>query len=318
MAKNNQGLYIAIGAIILILVVTGTLDLSGILSNFGDLGVTDGGLVDVDKQIKFHVIYKYGGAPIASKTDKFNLYDSGGENVLEANLDTDANGLITTGSPYPSGQSMYLRYEDSNDKQWWSFTVPKMNPSDAESATYNMIRLEGFTIGTYTTDSLKCANGTTIADAGTYNITNSGANPHFTYSLANTGSDNTGLMTSRDPLYDQNWDIEVYITFSGTDYEKLIIYDMAYDFTLGSTHYVGKTADAYALTLHKVGSTYKSLGTQDFSFWIDTTSTTVGTTSVTMQITVVAYGDHTYAQNHGGNFGTEAVEIAEHTVTIAG
>lgn len=316
MAKNNQGLIIAIAVIIAIVVISSGFQLSDI--NLGGFGVTDSGLVSVDKQIKFHVLYKYGGSPVASKTDKFNLYDASGENVLEANLDTDANGLITTGSGYPSGESLYLRYEDGSDKQWWKFTVPKMNKADAESATYNLIDIYGFTIGTYTTDALKCANGTSIADAGTYNITASGANPHFTYSLANTGSDNTGIIESYDPLYDQNWNIEVYIAFSGTDYEKLIIYDLSYDFTLGTTHYVGTTADGYKLTKHKVGSSYKSLGTQDFSFWIDTTSTTVAVTSVTMQITVKAYADHSYAQSHGGSMGPEAVEIAEHTVTIAG
>jgi len=261
------------------------------------------------------MVYKYGGSPIASKTDKFNLYDSSGQNIVDANLDTDANGLMTTGSDYASGDVLYLRYEDSNDKQWWKISVPQMNKADAESATYNLIRLEGFTIGTYTTDALKIADGTTYADASTYNITLSGTTPHFTYSLSNTGNDNTGLMTSYDPEYSQNWNIECYIAFSGTDYEKLIIYDLSYDFTLGTTHYVGESLDAYKLSKHKVGSTYKSLGTQDVSFWIDATGYTAST-SVTMQITVKAYADHVYAENHGGSFGPEAIELAEQTVTI--
>lgn len=298
--------------IVVVIVLSGGIELSGF---FESINVQSSNLVDVNKQIKFHVLDKYGGGPIASKTNKFALYASDGETIVENNLDTDANGHITTGSDYPSGEELYLRYEDSNDKKWWKFTVPQMNPKDAESATYNLIRLEGFTIGTYTTDQLKLANGTTFSDASTYDCSNMTTTPHFIYSLANTGSDNTGLMTSYDPVYEQNWNIELYITFSGTGYERIIVYDLDYDFTLGTTHYVGTQLDPYALTIHKVGNDYKSLGTQDVSFWLDCTGQQGGD-SVTMQITAVAYGDHAYAQNHGGSFGPEVVTIAEQTVTV--
>lgn len=313
-SKNMQWGIVAVVLIAVIVISSG--------AQFGDLidlipwgkETADGG-VEVNKQIKFHMVYAYGGSPIASKTDKFQLYDSDGETVLEDNLDTDANGHITTGSDYASGRTLYLRYEDSNDKQWWKFTVPKMNKADAESATYNLIRLEGFTIGTYTSDTLRLANGTSLSDASSYNCTADGDNPHFIYELANTGNDNTGLITSYDPVYGQNWNIEMYIAFSGTDYELLVIHNMAYDYTLGTTHYVGKTMNAYKLTKHKVGVDYKSLGTDEVSFWIDTTGLGASA-SVTMQIIVKAYADHVYAQNHGGTMGPESVEIAEHTLTI--
>jgi len=301
--------------VVAFLVITSDVNLKGL--KIEDLFGKSSDLVAVNKQLRFHVIDAYSGGPVASKTDKFGLYGSDGDTIIEADLDTDANGLITTGSPYPSGDLMYLRYEDSNDKQWFPFTVPKMQKSDAEAVTYNIITLEGFTIGTYTTDGLKIANGTTYADASTYNISTDGASPHFTYSLANTGNDNTGLMASYDTIYDHPWDVELYVTFSGTEYEKLIIHGFSYSFTLGTTHYVGKTLDPYALTLHFVGTDYKSLGTEEVSFWIDTTGTSASC-SVTMQITVKAYASHSYAQTHGGSYGSEAVELAEHTVTIAG
>ena len=315
MAKQSNLLWIGI-ILVVVLVLSGTLDLGGFtgFDFFGD-GEDGLGLTDVNKQIRFHIVNEYSGGPIASKTDKFDLWHIGSDRVEEANLDTDANGLITTGSDYASGEVLWLRFEDSNDKKWWEFTVPQMNAKDAEAATYNLIRLDGFTIGTYTTDSLKCANGTAISDAGTYNCSSSGDNPHLIYGLANTGSDNTGIQSSYDPEYDQNWDVELYIMFSGTDYEKLVIYEMDYDFTLGSTHYVGTTVDPYSLTKHKIGADYVSLGTSDKGYWIDTTALTASA-SVTMQIYVYAYADHEYAQNHGGSFGPEAVQLAEHTVTI--
>lgn len=318
MAKNQGGLAIIVVLMLIVVLVssTGKLDISGLkLPDFGIGGTTDA--VDVRKQIKFHFLDPYGGGPIASKSNTFQLWGGAGNKLLEDNLDTDANGHCTTGSDYPSGMSLQVRYESSNDKQWWPVTVPQMSKADAESATYNLIRLESFLIGTYTSDALKIANGTTYADASTYNVTADGDNPHFIYTLSNTGNDNTGLKTSYDPVYEQNWNIELYITFSGTDYEKIIVYDLNYDFTLGTTHYLGTTLDAYKLTKHKVGFNYESLGTQDVSFWMDTTGTTASC-SVTMQITAVAYGDHAYAMNHGGSFGPEAYTIAEQTVTISG
>lgn len=307
---SNQWIW-AIVIIGVVIVATGTVQLGDLLPDFG----VSGNLVNVNKQIKFHFVDKYGGGPIASKSNTFQLYDSDGQTLLEDNLDTDANGHCTTGSDYASGTVLYVRYESSNDKMWWKITVPQMNKADAESATYNLIRMDCFTIGTYTSSYLNLANGTTIADSGTYDISIDGNDPHLIYSIVNTGNDNTGLMTSYDPLYGQNWNIEFYVTFSGTDYEKCIPYGFSYDFTLGTTHYVGVSADAYKLTKHKVGNTYKSMGTQDVSFWVDTTGCG-GSASVTMQLYVYAYADHAYAQNHGGSFGPEAVQLDEVTVTI--
>lgn len=313
MAKGRSDLIWAGALIVIILIVSGTWQ----LDILPDLFTTSSGLVNVDKQIQYHMVDKYGGGPIASKSNTYQLYDSDGQTILEDNLDTDAGGLDQTGAPWPSGKTMYLRYESSNDKQWWQFVVPQMNEQDAEAATYNTIRMESFTIGTYTSSTCKLSNGTAITDgAWTHDVSNGdGTTPHFIYSALNTGSDNTGLMSSYDPLYGQNWDVEFYITFSGTGYEKIIVYDMDYDFTLGTTHYVGKTLDPYALTKHKVGSVYKSLGTQDVSWWLDLTGLS-GSDSVTMQIELKAYADHVYAQNHGGSFGTEAYELDEITVTL--
>ena len=312
MAKQSNIIWIVVilGAILLL---SGGLEFGGFtgFDFFG--GEVDTGLVDVNKALRFHITNAYSGGPIASKTDKFQLWHIGSDKIEEDNLDTDANGLINTGGDYPSGEVMWLRFEDSNDKKWWEFTIPQMNAEDAEAATYNLIELEGFTIGTYTTDSLTLANATSISDGGTYNCSSSTDNPHLTYGLANTGSDNTGLMTSEDPVYDQDWDVEFYMTLSGTDYEKIVVYEMDWSFTLGSTHYAGVTLDAYALTKHKIGANYVSLGTQDTGFWIDTTGLTASA-DVTLQIYAYAYADHTYAEAHGGNFGPEAVQLAEHTI----
>lgn len=255
---------------------------------------------------------RYGGSALASKTLLVN--DGVTHEQLES-LTTGADGTINTGFAYPSGTRLDVYYESSNDKQHFPIIVPEMNPSDAEASTYNIIPLKSFAIGTYTTDSLKIANGTTYADASTYNKTEDGTTPHFTYSLANTGGDNTGLMTSRDPIYNMDFNVVFYMSLSGTGYESVLVYAFPSDYTLGTTHYLAQNLDPYALTTHKVGWEYKSHGTTDIVFWLDLSGITTGD-SVTMQIYAYAYSDIAWHQAHGGDFGHEAYQIAEQTVTI--
>lgn len=318
MDKNTLGILAII--FVVVLAVSGTFgefDIGNITSglSFWDKGT---GLVDVSKQIKGYLGDKYAGGAIDTGDNVLNLYKSDGKTIAESNLETDANGHFTTGTDYKSGGIMYLRYEESNTKQWFQFTVPQMNSEDAQSATYNIVEYESFVIGTWgTSDSMKYANGTAITDAWTHDVSDGdGTSPTMTYTVTNIGNDNTGMMSSYDPLYGQNWDIELYLTLTGTGYEKVIVYGFDYDFTLGTTHYVGKTLNAYDQVLHKQGLTYLSLGTKDTTFWLDLSGLS-GSDSVVMQLYVYAYADHNYAQQHGGSFGPEAYQLSEHTVTLA-
>lgn len=306
---------IVIIALFAFLLIGGGLSLPKIdLSNLNFLDDLFGGgttgLVDVEKCLDFALINEYAGSALGSKT--LYVYDSDGETLLET-LTTASDGTIASAFPYKSGSVIYVNYVSSNDKKWWKLTVPQMNALDAESATVNTIKLKAFAIGTYTSDTLK-HGGTTIADAGEYNFTTSGTIMTFTYSLANTGNDNTGIQDSYDPVYKQNWNVVVYITFSGTGYETVLVHGFNTDFTLGTTHYVASTLNAYELTKHKVGTDYKSIGVDELSFTLDGEG--YSGSGCTMQITVKAYADANYAQSHGGNFGTASVEIAEHTVTL--
>ena len=275
---------------------------------FGGKGT---GLVDVNKVLDFALTDEYGGSALTSKS--LIIYDSDGETQLES-LTTGADGTIASAFVYPSGKVIYVKYESSNDKQYWQLTVPQMRASDAESATVNTIPLKSFAIGTYTSDTLT-HGATGIDDAGSYNFTASGDTPTFSYRLANTGNDNTGLKDSYDPLYKMNWHIVLYVTFSGTDYEKILVYGFDNDWTLGTTHYVGSRLNSYALTKEVDGTHIKSTGVLEFQFSLDGTGTG-GSCSTTMQIYVYAYSDPVYCQTHGGAFGVEAVQLAEHTVTL--
>jgi len=310
--KNTSIILIAI---VLILVLGGgmnlpNIDLAGLTDWFGGNGEVDDGKVLVDKRLTLVLMDKYAGSVIATKT--VDIYDSDGFTPIET-VTIDGTGTGDSALPYESGTVLYFRYESSNDKVWWKETVPKQNPQDAEALTRNTMKLDAFAIGTYTSDTL-IHGATSIDDAGEYNFTTSGSVMSFTYTLANSGSDNTGLISSYDPVYDMKWTPVVYITFSGTNYETVLVYGFDYDYTLGTTHYVANEADPYALTIHKKANQFLSAGTWDMTFTLDGTGYSGSAT--TMQIYVYMYSDPNYAMNHGGSYGPEKVEIAEHTVTL--
>lgn len=315
MAKNNNLMWLVV-IVALIFMLGGSATLPKVdLSNFlGGLntGMASSDLVDVHKVLEIALKDDYAGSALTSKT--LDIYDSDGETPLETGLSTGSDGTATSADPYPSGKVLYIRYESSNDKMWWQITVPQMLKSDAESATVNHLGVDAFAIGTYTA-SLFYYSSTAIADGGSYNFTANSETPTFTYTIINTGSDNTGLKSSHDPVYKHNWDVVFYVTFSGTDYEKVLVYNFGNDYTLGTTHYVASTLDPYALTKHKVGNTYKSEGQTAFTFSLDGTGYT-SSGSTTMQLYIYAYSDPVYNREHGGAFGVESVQLDEITVTL--
>lgn len=311
--KNTSLILIAI---VLILILGGGMnlpkvDLAGLSNWFtgGDDEVEDNKVM-VDKRLTLVLMDKFAGSVIGG-TPSIDIYDSDGFTKLETL--TIGSGTADSALPYESGRVLYFRYESSDDKMWWKETVPKQNPQDAEALTRNTMKLDAFAIGTYTSDSL-IHGATTIADAGEYNFTTYGNVMSFTYTLSNTGADNTGLISSYDPVYDMQWKPVVYVTFSGTNYETVLVYDFDYDYTLGTTHYVASIADDYALTIHKKGNQFLSAGTWSISFTLDGTGYSGSAT--TMQFYVYMYSDPNYAMNHGGSYGPEKVELAEHTVTL--
>lgn len=311
MAKNNTMLYLVV-IILAILFLGGSFSIPKF--DFGNFlgGGVSADLVDVNKPVEIALINEYAGQALTSKT--LDIYDSDGETPLETGLSTGSDGTATSALPYKSGKVIYIRYESSNDKMWWQKTVPQMTKADAESATVNAMEVRAFAIGTYTNDGLFFGATSYTDDTGEYNKTASGNTPTFTYRLANTGNDNTGLKTSYDPVYKQNWNVVIYMTLSGTNYETILVYGFDYDWTSGTTHYTASNLDAYALTKHKVGNTYKSNGVLEFQFTLDLTG--YSGDAVTLQIRVEAYADATWAQTHGNDFGVESYEIAEHTILL--
>lgn len=280
--------------------------LDNILPGFSISG-GDGG-VDVNKKLQFTWADEWAGSVANAKT--FYLYDD--SFALKETLTTAATGIVASAQNYPSGTNLHVKFIDGNDKVWYSFTVPTMNANDAESSTYNDVAFKDFEIGTYTSDTLK-TGAYSIADGGTYNQTGNTTTPVFVYTLANSGSDNTGILESFDPIYNQNW--QVWVT--GTiDNSSIIVTGVDYQFTVGTVTYFADKISASELSSWKIGPSYVPgyTGTSSISFGLDMSG--YDTAAAVMQITVYAYADPSYAMSHAGNYGTAKVTIAEQTVTL--
>lgn len=306
-------------ALLAFLVVAGAITIPKFdLSQFDPFATTaNGDTVAVNKQLKFAVTDRFGAASKASKTNAIKVYDFNTLQLLET-LSTGSDATVNTALTYPSGTIIYVRWDDGNDDMWFQLTIPEMSAPDAESATYNNIPLRTYEIATIT-DQLQFG-GTTIADAGEYNFTTSGSTQTFTYRLANTGSDGTGYIDSYDPIYATNWKVNVFVQFSGTDYETILVYGFEHDFTLGTTHYVAKASDANAISKWKIGNEYVSgyEGVWEMTFTLDGTGIPADSSTTTMQFYVYANSDPSWTASHGGNYGVTKLELAEHTVTLKG
>jgi len=263
--------------------------------------------VDVNKNLKFAVIDKWAGSAVASAT--VYLYDM--DKKLLETLTTASDGTATTSLTYKSGTPLYAYIVKSNSKLWVKFTVPKMTPADAESLTYNPIRLDFFTLCSGS-DSLMDNNGNSWSDGSTY-YTSNGTTPQFSYSFY-VSNDNTGFIESYDPLKDTDWKAVLWMELSGTGYTKVLVTGFDGGFEKGTTMYYYKVINPESITKYKVGNTYILQGALTVSFNLDLTGLTSGD-SVTMQIYLYVYDSPDYMSKYGSH-PSEAVTLAEQTVTL--
>lgn len=323
-SKNNTILWVAV-AIIATLVIAGSVSLPKItLPDFNIGGDSDDvtptsaptgsttGDASVTRKLQLAVNDFYSGSKLTSKTVYVYLGKS-----LKDTLTTDGTtGLAITSKPYESGTNLNLYYVDGDSKYWLPLKVPEMGYTDAMSSTYNDVSMEPFTIGTYTSDALT-QGGSAINDAGNYNKTLSGNTPIFIYTLTNTGSDNTGLIESYDPINEIDLGAWVIVKLTGTDATKIVLRSgFQHTYTVGTDVYGWIHVSPSMLSKWTEGSAYKAgyEGTQSISWSIDTTGYSADTAD--MQVYFVMYANPTYAQTHGGSFGPAAVELAEQTVNV--
>ena len=107
----------------------------------------------------------------------------------------------------------------------------------------------------------------------------------------------------------------IYVTFSGTGYEKVIVTGFDGTWSKGTTTYGYHEIPPTGITKYKVGNTYVYSGAYSFSFSLDITGLSSGD-SVTMQLYVYVYTDPQYYMTYS-SFGSAAVQLAETTLTLA-
>lgn len=293
--------------------------LDDLLGSFSIGGVGDdgipAGMVSVNKKLQFTWTAEYSGNVANAKT--FYIYDS--SLALRETLTTAATGIVASAQNYPSGTVLHVKYDDANNQVWYTITVPYMSEAEAQAQTYNDISQKFYEIGTYTVDDLRAA-GIIFADASTYNCTTNGTTPMFTYTLSNTGADNTGLLESYDPVYGQAWEVWVTGTITGDNASMVILNGVDYSWKVGNDWYFADKVSASALSKWKVGLSYVPgyTGTDSCTFGMDLSAFTTAADTATMQITAYACADPSYAVSHAGNFGANKVTLAEQTVSIVG
>jgi len=266
--------------------------------------------VSVNKQLQIAVIDTWAGG---ASSGTIYVYDSDGKTQLE--YGSLSSGKYTTSLTYQSGRTLWLKIVNGNSKLWKQITVPYMSPADAESLTYNPVEIKFFTICTLT-DTFQDSFGNSYSDGGSWNKT-SGGNPgasivSATYSWY-VSNDNTGYLSSYDPINDINWKAVLYVKVFGTGYENVILKGFDGAIEKGTAMWYWKVLDDTELTKYKVGNSYVYDGAGSLTFTVDLTG--YSGDSADMQIYLYVYSDPEYFQTYG-SFGPDAVQLAEQTINL--
>ena len=262
--------------------------------------------VAVMKPLQVAVVDPVAGSAVSSATVK--IYQG---TVLKESLTTDSTGKATSTLPYKSGTVLSFEIINGNSKEWKTITVPYMSPQDAQSLTTNFIDLPFFTLGTY---SIKVMDqfGNVYASGGTINFTALGADTiTLTISVYNS-QDNTGYVSSYDPINKVNWYAYLLASTSGTSvsvtgFEKSV--------QRGTTTYYMVHVPDDGLTRQLVGQQYVKPGTWSYSITINKGSLAAGSTQ-SFTITLWAYFDPNYFANNGVG-SPDALSLATFTLNVA-
>ena len=231
-------------------------------------------------------------------------------NVLKESLTTDSAGKATTSLPYKSGTQLYIKVVNGNSKEWKAITVPYMSPEDAQSLTTNFVSIPFFTLGTYTIKVMD-QFGNVYASGDTVNFTTLGVSTvTLTITIYNT-VDNTGYVSSYDPINKVNWYAYLVTSTSGT---AVGITGFDQSVQRGTTTYYLVHVPDDGLTRQLVGQTYVKPGTWSYTITINKGTLTAGQ-SQAFTITLYAYFDPQYfAANGVGS--PDALALATFTLNV--
>ena len=217
---------------------------------------------------------------------------------LQETLTTTTSGVANSTRPYVSGTVLNIKVvEASHVTKWIPVTIPKMSPADSVSLASNYIGLETLTTGTFAIRIVRADTGASVADS-TVNMTDYGSTPlNLEITVANS-VDNTGYVSSYDPLNNINLN-GVLKTGSTTSY--LTVQNAGTYAPRGTISNWLLTCNDNLITKHLVGGTYVKPGAQTFTISIYKGSLT-SAANQTLTFDLYKYFDSTYfaAQGVGG------------------
>lgn len=264
-------------------------------------------LVSVNKPLKFSLTDPLAGAAIGSA----NIYIYGPDKVLRETLTTASDGTVVSALPYASDTTIYVKVVKSGYvTRWFTITVPKMTPADAESLTSNYIALQTVNLGTYTIKAVD-QFGNTYASGGSLNFTALGASTvSVTFTIYNT-EDNSGYVSSYDFINGINLNA-VFQTSTGGS--SVVVNGAGNSVQRGTTTYWLTVLSDDGLTRQIIGQTYVKPGQTSVVITFNKGALSAGQ-SQAFTFNLMAYFDPAYFASQGIG-GPEAVTLASFSLTL--
>ena len=267
-----------------------------------------GNLIDVTKPLRFAVIDEYAGAAVSSAS--IQIYK--GSMPVET-LTSGSDGTATTALTYRSGETLNVYITKGSSKYWAAITVPKMTPLDAQSLAYNPLTVKTFTVGTYTITVVR-STGAAISNGGTFDFTAAGVTQEsFTVSVFNT-ADNTGYLTSTNPIDNRKLGAFLEVSVTGADYDKFIVSGLPGYRTTGSGNTWTRPVSDSEISRVKVGSNVIRPGSFSTVITVDA-SPASPTQTATLTIRLNLFADETRFLTIGDK-GPDALVAATFTMTL--
>jgi hypothetical protein len=264
-------------------------------------------LVSVNKPIKFALSDPLAGAAIGSA----NVYIYGSDKVLKESLTTASDGTATSALPYQSDSVIYVKVAKTGYvTRWFTVTVPKMSPADAQSLTSNFVPLQTYNLGTYTikiTDQF----GNSYTSGGSLNFTALGATTvSVTITIYNT-KDNSGYVSSYDYLNSINLNA---VLLASTPGSSVTVTGAGSSVMRGTTTYWISVLSDDGLTRQLVGNQYVKPGVTSVTITFGKGSLTTGS-SQAFTFALYGYFDQNYFATNGIG-GPDAVSLATFSLTL--
>ena len=276
--------------------------------------------IALDKVWKI-TLKKNTGGNIGTSTDTIVIYESASLAIFEDNLDP-ASGVVTTGSVYKSGDTYDILYNNSNTQHWFRGIEVPYHCVDTDSNHYSQIT--SYAIGTYVITLTYSGNTTSMETSGTYNYTSEGTTPSFTVRIDNT-ADNTGIISSVNPITGRDYKPVLQIIFNGTGFDTVTMKSAQFnqDGTLIIPQYTQTvTKRIWSIELSeenlsrevRADGTVVQAGTTSISFQLNLAGVSVDT--VDMFIQLAGHTSNSEINDFGTATANDGVSLKEHLINI--